>query len=63
MNEPPTNSKVAALLVDLDGTLVDVSGIRHFVEGGKRDFDSFHLESVNCPPNWNVLEAVKKYRF
>jgi hypothetical protein len=61
MTEAPNVGKVAALLVDLDGTLVDVRGIRHFVEGGKRDFETFHLESVNCPPNRSVLDAVNRY--
>jgi hypothetical protein len=42
--------KQIAVIVDLDGTLVNVSEIRHFVEGSPRDFDSFHRESVNSPP-------------
>ncbi len=39
----------------MDGTLVDVSSLRHLVEGGpknnyKKNFDAFHLGAVNCPP-------------
>ena len=41
----------AAVIVDIDGTLVDVSSVRHHVAGpGKRNFDAFHRESADCPP-------------
>jgi len=40
----------AAALVDIDGTLVDVSSVRHHVAGpGKRNFDAFHRESAGLP--------------
>jgi len=42
-------------IFDLDGTLVNVNSIRHHVEGKKKNFDSFHKESIHCPPNENVL--------
>ena len=42
-------------IFDLDGTLVDVTKIRHYVEGKKKNFDLFHKESINCPPNEKVL--------
>ena len=42
-------------IFDLDGTLVDVTNIRHYVEGKKKNFDLFHKESINCPPNEKVL--------
>jgi hypothetical protein len=51
-----------AVLVDLDGTLVDVSGIRHHVTGPNIDFDSFHRESINCPPNKRVVRILKVFR-
>lgn len=46
--------KPKAIVFDMDGTLVNVSSIRHLVQGGpennyKKDFDAFHRESVNCP--------------
>lgn len=46
------------IIFDMDGTLVDVSSIRHHVEGGstRKNFDAFHRESVNCPPIPWVLE-------
>lgn len=42
------------IVFDMDGTLVDVSSVRHHVLGGKendykKDFDAFHSEAVNCP--------------
>ena len=51
-----------AVLVDLDGTLVDVSGIRHLVEHPNPDFDSFHRDSVNCPPKKQVVQILKLFR-
>jgi len=47
-----------AIIYDMDGTLVDVSGIRHYVLQRERNFDAFHTESVDCPPNrWVVASA------
>ena len=57
-----------AVIVDVDGTLVDVSSVRHYVAGipfdktqknYKKDFDKFHSEAVNCPPIEWVVKAVK----
>lgn len=36
-----------AVLFDCDGTLVDVSGIRHLLNGPGR-FDAFHRASAAC---------------
>lgn len=49
-----------AAIVDVDGTLVDVAGIRHLVEGAKPDFDAFHEASVDCPPMYPVLRRVNE---
>jgi len=51
-----------AVIVDMDGTLCDVSAVRHFVEGEDRDFDAFHGAAIDCPPNPDVVEAVAKAR-
>ncbi|MFL6090029.1 MAG: HAD family acid phosphatase [Aeromicrobium sp.] len=48
-----------AIIVDLDGTLCDVSTIQHLVEGEERDFHAFHAGSADCPPHAHVLEAVR----
>ena len=53
-----------ARLYDMDGTLCDVSSIRHLVDPrdpaypGHRNFDKFHRESVNCPPHPRVVDAA-----
>lgn len=47
-----------AEIFDLDGTLCDVRSIRHYVTGKKKNFHAFHRESVNCPPNPEVVEAL-----
>jgi hypothetical protein len=45
----------------MDGTLADVSGIRHLVEGpGKKDFNKFHEESVNVPPHEHVVDMARR---
>lgn len=42
-----------AVIFDMDGTLADVSGIRHHLRKpkGQKDFDAFHRESIDCPAN------------
>jgi hypothetical protein len=39
------------VILDMDGTLADVSSIRHYVRARPKDFDAFHEESVNVPPH------------
>lgn len=59
-------AKRTAVIVDVDGTLVDVSSIRHHVremmnEDGswkRKDFDAFHKDSVNCPPIQATLDEI-----
>lgn len=57
--------KPDAVVFDMDGTLANVSSIRHHVRPdstGKqyKDFDAFHRESVNVPPNPEVVEMTKQ---
>lgn len=53
-------TKPKAVIFDVDGSLVDVSSIRHHLIpsdprfSGRKDFTKFHEESVNCPPHWWV---------
>jgi phosphoglycolate phosphatase-like HAD superfamily hydrolase len=49
-----------AVIGDMDGTICDVRSIRHHIMGATRNFHAFHTESVNCPPNLAVVEALKK---
>lgn len=46
-------------IFDLDGTLVNVDGIRHFAEAG--DFHAFHEAAIDCPPIKHVAEAARDY--
>ena len=51
--------KVNAVIVDMDGTLADVSAMRHFVRRQPKNFDAFHAESVNVPPNPEAVRLVR----
>lgn len=50
------------VIFDMDGTLANVSSIRHYlkpdIHHGK-DFDTFHAESVNVPPHSHVVNAAQ----
>lgn len=50
-----------AAIFDMDGTLVDVAGIRHYVLANpkRKDFNAFHAASVFCPPHAPVLELAR----
>ena len=48
-----------AVVVDLDGTLVDVRDILHHVAGEERDFHAFHAASKDAPPHADVVDAVR----
>lgn len=56
----------SAVIFDMDGTLADVSSIRHHLtkydEGKRRiikHFNRFHAESVSVPPHNHVLNAAQ----
>lgn len=50
--------KPKARILDVDGTLCDVSTVRHHVLKVKdeKDFDAFHAASEFCPPNQQALD-------
>lgn len=52
-----------AVLVDMDGTLCDVTAIRHYVMRPKdeKDFDGFHQASKDCPPHEQALEFCRRH--
>jgi beta-phosphoglucomutase-like phosphatase (HAD superfamily) len=52
--------KPRAVLVDLDGTLVDVSSARHHVLQEPRDFNAFHAAGEHCPPHQMALDWVTR---
>lgn len=49
-----------AVIYDVQGTLINVLDIRHLVEGTKKQFDAFHEATLECPPNWDVLEQCQR---
>lgn len=50
--------KPTAYIFDMDGTLVDISGIVHYVLSRPKDLESFHKESINAPANFKVVQMV-----
>lgn len=54
--------KPEAIIVDMDGTLANVSGIRHYVKKpiNEKDFDAFHKASIFMPPNPEVVQMVEE---
>lgn len=50
-----------AVIFDMDGTLANVSGIRHYLipKDHRKDFDTFHRESVNVPAHSEVVNAAQ----
>lgn len=61
--------KRKCVIVDVDGTLVNVSSIRHHVLGAmnadgsynKKNFDAFHRDSVNCPVIPETVVELRKW--
>ena len=49
-----------AVIVDLDGTLVDVRDIVHLVDGADKDYAAFHAASAEAPADAAVLAAVRE---
>jgi hydroxymethylpyrimidine pyrophosphatase-like HAD family hydrolase len=62
-NEPQAE-RPKAVIVDCDGTLVDVSSVRHYVDKpkGEKNFDAFHAESIDCPPVQQALDFCQRWR-
>lgn len=49
------------VIFDVDGTLCDVRSVRHHVRpavGKKRNFHGFHMDSLYCPPNKQVVDFL-----
>ena len=50
--------KPTAVIVDCDGTLFDVSSVRHHVMQKPKNFHAFHTEALDCPPIPDTLEWI-----
>lgn len=48
-----------AEIFDVDGTLCDVSGVRHHVRGERRNFEAFHEAALGCPPHAWVVDGAR----
>lgn len=48
-----------AAIYDIDGTLADISDIRHYAIGGLLDYDAFHREARNSHCHPRVVEACR----
>lgn len=53
-----------AVIVDVDGTLCDVSTALHHITtpGATKDFDAFHRAAAQCPPTDWVLDWCAQQR-
>lgn len=49
-----------AVIVDVDGTLADVRGIRHHVLTKPKDFDAFHAAAADVPPNQQAIDFCNR---
>jgi hypothetical protein len=45
----------------MDGTLVDVSGIKHYILEEPADFDAFHKASIESPEYPDIANAVRAW--
>lgn len=56
------NTHKTAAIFDMDGTLADVSGIRHLVlDPARRNFDAFHAASVDAPAHDWVVRLARAF--
>lgn len=53
---------VPAVIFDMDGTLCDVTSVRHHVVERPKNYDAFHHGSLFCPPIDWVVEEVERHR-
>jgi len=53
-----------AVIIDVDGTLADVSSIRHFLarDKGSKDFHAFHSASIDVPPHDHVVRMLREFK-
>ncbi len=49
-----------AAIFDLDGCLCDTSSSEHLVTGEDKNYHAFHAASAECPPNAEVLAALRQ---
>jgi FMN phosphatase YigB (HAD superfamily) len=52
------DAKPDAVIFDVDGTLADVAGIRHYVAGPKKNFMKFHAAASLVPPHREIADLA-----
>lgn len=62
MTDRAAPSRRSAVIFDVDGTLCDVSSVRHHVATRPKNFDAFHAASIDCPARPDVLDGVTAAR-
>ncbi|AEQ20918.1 conserved hypothetical protein [Rhodococcus phage E3] len=50
-----TKTQLKTAIFDMDGTLVDVTSVRHLIFQKPRDYEGFYVGGAQCPPNKGVL--------
>lgn len=53
--------KHRAVIADVDGTLANVSSIRHHVTQRPKNFDAFHAASAHVPANQDAIDYVVRH--
>lgn len=56
MPEQGTLWRPPAAIADVDGSLCNVSSVRHHVLQEPKDFDAFHAASIDCPANDQAIQ-------
>lgn len=54
-------NKPGAVIFDCDGTLVDVTSVRHHVLARRKNYNAFHYASLFCPSYSHVVDAVYEH--
>ena len=50
--------KPTAYIFDVDGTLANVDPFLPLIRNGNKDYDSFHLLSIDAIPNFDVVQML-----
>lgn len=51
--------KIPAIIVDIDGTIADISHRLHFIEWEKKDWDGFYQHLSDDKPKQEIIDLIK----
>lgn len=58
-----TAKRTPLAVFDFDGVIINTEKLRYLVAGpGKRDHEQFYARTLECPPNFEVVQAAKEQR-